>query len=149
MPWFLAKGIDRLAYAEEGEPFELATLYLPIAGIIGAVIARYIVVTFARFSVRKTSLHVAFDLRQRLFSRLQAQGSRFFNEHSIGDMMTRAVADISLIQRLISLGTILLVILVFASLVGFGFMLYMAPKLTLLLLPPMPTTRSGRRGRWG
>ncbi|MEM1434180.1 MAG: ABC transporter ATP-binding protein, partial [Pseudomonadota bacterium] len=138
IPWFLKEGIDRLDAVVKGEPFDVAMLYLPITGIIGAVIARYIVVTFARFSVRKTSLHVAFDLRQRLFGRLQVQGSRFFNEHSIGDMMTRAVADISLIQRLISLGTILLVILVFASLVGFGFMLYMAPKLTLLLLPPMP-----------
>ena len=53
-------------------------------------------------------------------------------------MMTRAVADISLIQRLISMGTILVVILVYASVMGFGFMLYLSPSLTVLLLPPMP-----------
>jgi ATP-binding cassette subfamily B protein len=53
-------------------------------------------------------------------------------------MMTRAVADIGLIQRLISMGTILLVIMVYAPLVGFGFMLYQAPTLALLLLPPLP-----------
>ena len=53
-------------------------------------------------------------------------------------MMTRAVADIALVQRLISMGTILVVILVYASLFGFGFMLYYSPLLTLLLLPPMP-----------
>ena len=41
-------------------------------------------------------------------------------------MMTRAVADIALIQRLIP-GTILLIILVYASVVGFGFMLYYSP----------------------
>ena len=52
--------------------------------------------------------------------------------------MTRAVADISLIQRLISMGTILLIIMVYATVVGFGFMLYYSPWLTLLLLPPMP-----------
>ena len=53
-------------------------------------------------------------------------------------MMTRAVADISLIQRLIAMGTILVIILAYATLVGFGFMLYFSPTLTLLLLPPMP-----------
>ena len=52
--------------------------------------------------------------------------------------MTRAVADIALVQRLISWGTILVIILVYASVVGFSFMLYYSPVLTLLLLPPMP-----------
>jgi len=131
VPLFLARGIDRLA-AGNGD------LLLPVLGIFGAVIARYLVVTFARYSVRSAGLHLAFDLRRALFGALQGQGSGFFNRYSIGDMMTRAVADISLIQRLISMGTILLVILVYATLVGFGFMLYLSPGLTLLLLPPLP-----------
>ena len=53
-------------------------------------------------------------------------------------MMTRAIADISLVQRLISMGSILLVVLVFATVVGFSFMLYLSPKLTALILPPLP-----------
>jgi ATP-binding cassette subfamily B protein len=109
-----------------------------VMGIIGAVIARYCFVSFARFNVRKVSLRVSYDLRQALFQRLQEQGSEFFAQYSIGDMMTRAVADISLIQRLISMGTILVIILVYATIVGFGFMLYYSPVLTLMLLPPMP-----------
>ncbi|MEL0048517.1 MAG: ABC transporter ATP-binding protein [Gammaproteobacteria bacterium] len=110
----------------------------PVLGIIGAVLIRYCVVSFARFSVRRVALKVSYDLRQAFFSKLQQQGSEFFSEFSIGDMMTRAVADISLIQRLISMGTILLIIMVYATVVGFGFMLYNSPWLTLLLLPPMP-----------
>ena len=39
---------------------------------------------------------------QAFFHKLQEQGAEFA-EFSIGDMMTRAVADISLIQRLISI----------------------------------------------
>jgi len=112
-------------------------IYL-VLGIIGAVLIRYCVVSFARFSVRRVALKVSYDLRQAFFSKLQQQGSEFFSEFSIGDMMTRAVADISLIQRLISMGTILLIIMVYATIVGFGFMLYYSPWLTLLLLPPMP-----------
>lgn len=110
----------------------------PVAGIFVAVVARYLVVTLARFSVRRVGLAVAFDLRQSLYQCLQLQGSEFFAQYSIGDMMTRAVADIALIQRLISWGTILVIILVYAGVVGFSFMLYYSPVLTLLLLPPMP-----------
>lgn len=137
IPLCLGIGIDMLiAIKDSGEP--ASNLLWPVLGIIGAVCGRYVVVTYARYSVRRSGIGVAFDLRQRLFETLQLQGNRFFNEHSIGDLMTRAVADISLIQRFISMGTILVVILVYATLVGFGFMLYLSPSLTLLLLPPMP-----------
>ena len=131
VPLFLATGIDRIAAGN-------SDLLMPIGGITLAVAARYGVVTYARYTVRSTGQHVAFDLRQALYSALQHQGGRFFSRFTIGDMMTRAVADISLVQRLISMGTILLVILVYATAVGFGFMLYLSPSLTLLLLPPMP-----------
>ena len=110
----------------------------PVLGIVGAVFCRYSVVTFARYCVRRVGLFVAFDLRQHLYDSLQDQGQDFFGKHTIGDMMTRAVADIALIQRLISMGSILLVILVYASLFGFAFMMYFSPLLTLMLLPPMP-----------
>ncbi|MYH14133.1 MAG: ABC transporter ATP-binding protein [Gammaproteobacteria bacterium] len=131
VPFFLAMGIDRVA-AGNGD------VRAPVLGIAAAVAARYVTVTGARYMVRTTGQRVAFDLRQRLYGDLQRQGARFFNRHSIGDMMTRAVADISLIQRLIAMGTILVIILAYATLVGFGFMLYFSPALTLLLLPPMP-----------
>lgn len=131
VPLLLAIAIDRIG-AGDGR------IGWQVAGIFAAVAGRYVVVTFARYSVRKSGLNVAFDLRQDLYDALQHQGSRFFTRYTIGDMMTRAVADISLIQRLIAMGTVLLVILVYATVVGFGFMLYLSPGLTALLLPPMP-----------
>lgn len=131
VPFFLAMGINRLSDGNHD-------LMLPVAGIFAAVVARYIVVTYARFSVRKVGQFAAYDLRRALYANLQKQGIRFFNNHSIGDMMTRAVADIGLIQRFIAMGTILFVILIYATLVGFGFMLYLSPELTLLLIPPLP-----------
>jgi ATP-binding cassette, subfamily B, multidrug efflux pump len=131
VPLFLAVAIDRIAAGN-------ADLTMPLAGIFGAAAARYVVVTYARYAVRSAGQMVAFDLRQSLYAALQNQGSRFFSRYTIGDMMTRAIADIGLIQRLIAMGTILMVILVYASVIGFGFMLYLSPSLTLLLLPPMP-----------
>jgi len=131
VPFLTAISINRMS---EGN-FDLT---LPVLGIVVAVTMRYAVVTYARLKVRRVSLHVAFDLRQKLYAGLQDQGQEFFAQHTIGDMMTRAVADIALIQRLIAMGTILLVILVYASLFGYAFMLYFSPLLTLMLLPPMP-----------
>ncbi|MEM1231459.1 MAG: ABC transporter ATP-binding protein [Pseudomonadota bacterium] len=138
VPWYLAMGIDRIGAALAAQTGTAPDLTLPVFGIVAAVMGRYLVVTFARYCVRSTGLAVAFDLRQQLFETLQAQGLAFYNDYSIGDMMTRAVADIGLIQRLISMGTILVVILVYATLFGFGSMLLLSPMLTLLLLPPMP-----------
>lgn len=131
VPFFLAMGLDRLAAGNHD-------LTLPVSGIFASVVARYVVVTYARFSVRKVGQYVAYDLRRALYASLQKQGIRFFGNNSIGDMMTRAVADIGLIQRFIAMGTILFVILIYATLVGFGFMLYLSPELTLLLIPPLP-----------
>ena len=131
VPLFLGKAIDRLA---EGN----ANVTWLVLGIFAAVFGRFAVVSLARMTVRLVGLRVSFDLRERLYESLQKQGVHFFNRHTIGDMMTRAVADIALIQRLFSMGTILLVILLFATLVGFGYMLYLSPLLTLAVLPPLP-----------
>ncbi len=131
VPYLLGTAIDRIAAGR-------MDLMLLVAGIFASVAARFGVVSFARYAVRSAGLYMAFDLRQALYAALQHQGSRFFSRHTIGDMMTRAVADISLIQRLVSMGTIMMVIMVFAPLVGFAFMMSMSPSLTLLLLPPLP-----------
>ncbi len=131
VPLFLKAGIDSIV---AGDPELQAAAF----GIIGFVVARYFVVSFARISLRRIGIDVAFDLRQELFGNLQRQGLIFFTRYGIGDMMTRAVSDIALIRRMINVGLILLVILVYATIIGFSFMLYLAPGLTLLLLPPLP-----------
>ena len=131
IPIFVGIAIDRMSDRQ-------IDMTLPVAGILGSVLARYIVVTYARYVVRSTGQFIAFDLRQSLYASLQGQGTRFFSQYSIGDMMTRAIADIGIIQRLIAMGSILFVILIYATVVGFGFMLYLSPSLTLLLLPPLP-----------
>lgn len=131
IPLSLKVGVDRI---NEGN----TDLLFPVLGIVGAVFARFFIVTWARIAVRRAGFLVSFDLRRALYEHLQLMGPKFFARFTIGDMMTRAVADISLIQRLISHGTVHLVIMLFASLVGFGFMVYLSPILTLLVLPPMP-----------
>lgn len=131
VPLYLARGIDRIG---TGNP----DVTWPVIAIIGAVCIRFGVVSLARYLVRQAGLRIAFDMRRQLFASLQTQGTQFFNRFGVGDMMTRAVADLALVQRLFSMGTILFVILFFATIVGFSFMVSLSPELTLLILPPMP-----------
>ena len=130
VPWYLALGIDRIAAGS-------SDLTLPTFGILLAVIARYGVVTYARYTVRSVGQHVSFDLRAALYAALQRQGATFFARHTIGDMMTRAISDIALIQRLITMGTILVVVLVYATLVGFGFMWTCKHRIVIHSLAPV------------
>ncbi len=132
IPMFMRDGIDLIATGDA------SGIWLPVTGILVAVCIRYGVVTFARMQVRRVAFYVCFDMRQRLFTQLQLQGPAFFGRYSVGDMMTRAVADIQILQRLIAMGTIMMVIMVFATLVGLSFMLYLSPALTLMILPPLP-----------
>ena len=131
VPLLLMVGIDRLHAGQSG-------LAAPALGLVAIVLVRFAVVSFARMAVRRAGLLVAFDLRQKLYAHLQSMGPKFFGRYTIGDMMTRAVVDIGLIQRLISHGTILAVVLAFASIVGFAFMVSLSPVLTLLVFPPLP-----------
>jgi len=131
IPLFLREVIDRI---DTGNP----TLLGPVLGIVACVLARLLVVTGARIGIRQAGINLVFDLRQSLFDRLQSQGATFFTRHTVGDMMTRAVSDLGLIRRLVSLGTIMAVIMIYATVIGFGAMFYLAPSLAWMVAPPLP-----------
>jgi ATP-binding cassette subfamily B protein len=131
VPLMMAEAIDRLAAGT----FDVTG---PVLAIAGAVLLRLVVVSSARIAIRRAAVNVAFDLRRALFDRLQRQGLTFFGQHTVGDMMTRAVSDIGVLRRLVSVGTIFMVILIYATTIGFGAMFYLAPDLAWLVFPPLP-----------
>lgn len=131
VPLCLMVGINRLTRGE-------SDLLLPILGIVGAVVARFLVVSWARIAVRRAGFLVQYDLRHAFYKRLQRMGPTFYRQYAIGDLMTRAVADIQLIRRLIGNGTTMVVIFCFATLIGFSCMVFLSPTLTLFVLPPLP-----------
>lgn len=138
--YFMGVGIDTIAtlLKQPADSADANTLLWPMAAILGCVGLRFFIITQARLLIRQTGILCSYDLRQRLYDRLQHQGLTFFNRYSIGDMMTRAVADISLIQRMFAHGIVMLVIMIYAPIVGLFFMLASSWQLTLLILPPLP-----------
>ena len=107
-------------------------------GIVCCVLMRFIVVIYARRGLRRVGFAVSYDLRQSLFSKVQQQGSEFFARMGVGDIMTRAIQDIALIQRLIAFGSFGIVIMVYAPFFAIIAMTYKSPSLTLLILPILP-----------
>jgi ATP-binding cassette, subfamily B, multidrug efflux pump len=131
MPLYLKMGIDRIAAGD-------TRLALPALAILGLMVLRYIAFNIGRRLVREVGVNAAYELRQRLYWHLELQGPLFFSKFTTGDLMARAINDITLIRQLIGMGTRLLFVLGFSGIVAFLFMFYQSPSLTLALLPALP-----------
>ena len=126
-----------------GMDFSIGSITLEIIFFVGL---RFLAVSYARRAIRRVGILVSYDLRQRLYPAVLRQGMEFYARISIGDVMTRAVQDIALIQRLIAFGLIAFVIMVFAPLFGVTAMLFKSTELTLSYCPcclPFLSTPSG------
>ncbi|MCS5575452.1 MAG: ABC transporter transmembrane domain-containing protein, partial [Pseudomonadales bacterium] len=131
--YLVAKGIDQIGFILKESISELS-LGLVTGGIVFCVFMRFVVVSYARRSIRRVGIVVSYDLRQRLYHSVLRQGMDFYARIPIGDVMTRAIQDIALIQRLIAFGLIAVVIMFFAPLFGVSAMLLKSTELTLLTL---------------
>jgi len=135
--YLVAEGIDQISLLLKESINELS-LGLITVGIVLCVSVRFIVVSYARRSIRRVGIALSYDLRQRLYDSVLRQGMGFYARISIGDVMTRAIQDIALIQRLIAFGLIAVVIMFFAPLFGVSAMLLKSTTLTLLTMPLLP-----------
>jgi ATP-binding cassette subfamily B protein len=133
----VALGIDYIADTYAGKDTEYTIPQITFA-IVGCVLARFLFVVHARREIRRIGIKVSYDLRQKLYSSIQKQGPDFFSRLGVGDIMTRAIQDIALIQRLIAFGTIQLVIMIYAPGYALTYMVARSPSLTLLILPLLP-----------
>ena len=137
--YLVAKGIDSInVLHHQGASLAQFSIAEITLGIVACVLLRFIFVVFARRSIRRVGIALSFDLRQKLYSSVQTQGSDFFSRIGVGDIMTRAIQDITLIQRLVAFGMIFFVIMTYAPLFSVGAMLFKSTQLTLLIVPILP-----------
>ena len=135
--YLVALGIDHISALINQESLRYS-LGILTAGIIFCVALRFLVVSYARRAIRRVGIAVSYDLRQMLYRSVLRQGTGFYAKIPIGDVMTRAIQDIALIQRLIAFGLIAVVIMVYAPLFGVSAMLFKSTTLTLLIVPLLP-----------
>ena len=135
--FLVSTGIDLIAEMLEGITGTTTIAQITL-GIVFCVLMRFLFVSYARRAIRRVGIAVSFDLRQKLYRSVLTQGPGFFAKISVGDVMTRAIQDITLIQRVIAFGLISVVIMVYAPLFGVSAMLFKSTTLTLLIVPLLP-----------
>ena len=145
IPWFIKMGVDNMTTAKleldaSRIDFDaaLATLVYPAIGIAICVISQMTVTIISRILVRRIGMYAAYDLRNRIYSHLQLQGPVFFSHYSIGDLMARAINDISLVRQVIAGTSRMTIVLIFTAATGLVFMFILSWKLALAVLIPMP-----------
>lgn len=108
----------------------------------GIVLALSLVSGLFLFLMRRTvvvaSRHIEFDLRNRLYDRLQALSAAFYQRYSTGDLMTRASDDIEKIRRYVGPALMYVTRAAVIVLTAVSVMLFISPSLTLWALMPMP-----------
>ena len=145
IPMFIKMGIDNITVSKpqllaDELSFEAAQslLLYPALAIVVCVICQMLVTIVSRILIRRIGMYAAFDLRNRVYQHLQLQGPGFFAQYSIGDLMARAINDISLVRQVIAGSTRMTGVLIFTATVGLGFMFSLSTKLSLAVLLPLP-----------
>jgi ATP-binding cassette subfamily B protein len=91
-----------------------------------------------RLCLLGTSRRVEEGLRNRLFSHLQTLSAAYFDRTRTGDLMAHATNDIQQVRMAAGMGLVALNDAVVMGAAAIGFMAYISPTLTGLVLVPMP-----------
>jgi ATP-binding cassette subfamily B protein len=145
IPLFVKSGIDRIAAGQAALTAgsldietAAATLAGPALAIVGCVILQMLVTIAYRIAMRRIGVNAAFDLRNRLYAHLQLQGPGFYSRYTIGDLMARAINDITLCREILAGAIRMMLILLLTAVIGLIFMFSLSPALTTAILLPMP-----------
>ena len=133
MPRLLGESIDQVL--EEGSSSFL--LYAGLA-IVAIAILRGAFTFFEHYLRESLAQHVAYDVRNVLFDRLQSLSFAYHDRQQTGQLMARATADVENIRMYISLGVIRMSYLLFMTLTVSGLLLTLNWKLALLSMAFVP-----------
>ncbi len=141
VPLVIRRTIDDLTFLRAAAG-DLAGYALAIAGIAVLIgVFRYV----WRLCLLGTSRRVEEGLRNRLFAHLQTLSAAYFDRTRTGDLMAHATNDIQQIRMAAGMGLVAMNDAVVMGTAAVGFMLYIDPALTGIVLIPMPLIAIGTR----
>src|SRR5215213_7602010 len=146
LPWLIGRAIDQI---DAGDRHALNLLCL---AVVGAGLLRLVFSVARRIISGRVSLAVEYDLRNHLYTHLQALELGFFDRQQTGQLMSRATVDLQSIRFFLGYGLVWIaqsgLTILFASVAMFA----MDASLAALALAPVPfvvavAARYGRRSR--
>lgn len=81
---------------------------------------------------------IIFDMRADIFAKIMRLPLRYFDRHPVGRLMTRIGSDVDAMQRLLTDGIVGLAADVFTIIGIMGYMIYLSPRLALILIVLFP-----------
>jgi ATP-binding cassette subfamily B protein len=114
-----------------------AGVALPVVALLGMAVARFVAAFTRRFWAGRVSLDVQNDLRTQVYDHLQRLDVAAHDEMATGQLVSRAISDIGLVQGLLAFLPLVLanVLLLVVALVAMAFL---SPMLTLVALLAVP-----------
>ncbi|PTL73119.1 ABC transporter [Rathayibacter caricis DSM 15933] len=113
---------------------DLGPLIGPVLLVLGLGVLEAVAIALRRRMVLTPSTRVEARMRTALYQRLQDLPVSFHDRWQSGQLLSRAVSDLSLIRRWIAFGFVLLVVNALTILVGFGVLVYWNPILGVLFI---------------
>ena len=132
-PHLIGSAIDE--EMAKGDSHGLLMIFLIVAGIL---IAEAIMQFYQTYIANSVAQSVTMDLRSRLFDHVLNFRLRYFDKTPVGTFVTRVVSDIDGIAQVFSNGLLTIVGDILKLVVVISMMLWVSPKLTLIVLIPIP-----------
>lgn len=133
IPWLLRDAIEAI---ERQAALRVVAAFA--AWIVVVALAQAVVRTISRLMILGNSRRIAYDVRNRFFEHLQRLGATFFDTHRTGDIMSRGVNDIRLIQSFFGPGVLNLLNTAIVYCATLVLLLGIDVKLTLISLTLYP-----------
>ncbi len=125
--------VDDVIMARNPEPL-LRILAIMLIVKLGREGSRYLMVIF----LESDAQNVVFNLRRRLFEKLQYNDMRFFDDHRTGDLMTRMSADLDWCRHFLCYIDYRIIDAICTFLFATVYLFFVNWKLTLLLIVITP-----------
>ncbi len=141
VPWLVKRGVDALAGAPAASwPRGAGDVALALTGL---AVVLFVVRTGSRVVILGIGRALARDLRDRLYARLLRADPAFLGRFPTGDLMSRSISDVQILQAVSAPG----VLYAFNGLFMFALvlppLLALDAELTLVMLAPFPALALG------
>jgi ATP-binding cassette subfamily B protein len=106
--------------------------------LLGIAIVAAIALYLTRQIIIGASREIEFDLRNDIFSHLEAQPPEFFQRHRTGDIMARSTNDLNAVRQLLGPAIMYSANTIVFTAAALPFMLRISPRLTMFAFLPLP-----------
>ncbi|UFJ41282.1 ABC transporter ATP-binding protein/permease [Brevibacillus humidisoli] len=139
MPLLLKYVIDDLLPGPQPQEEKLQQLlWLMVAAFFIFTVVRAPVEYYRQYFAQWVSSRILFDIRNSLFAHLQRLSMRYYNDHKVGEVISRVVNDVESTKSFIETGLMNIWLDLITISLTIGIMFYMDPVLTLVSLIVFP-----------